>query len=157
MRLLIKQRVFSWTDTYDVFDEYENPKYFVKAELFSWGHRIHVFDSNTGNELGSIRQQVFSFLPRFHLEIEGTDAGTVQRQLSFLRPRYDIDVNGWRVEGDFLAWNYEVYDGSSPVMQITKEPFHWGDTYFIDISNPKDELMGLLLVIAIDAANCSKG
>ena len=33
MRLLIKQRVFSWTDTYDVYDEYEHPKYFVKAEF----------------------------------------------------------------------------------------------------------------------------
>ena len=28
MRLLIKQRVFSWTDSYDVYDENENPKYF---------------------------------------------------------------------------------------------------------------------------------
>lgn len=34
MRLLIKQRVFSWTDSYDVYDENENPKYFVKAEFF---------------------------------------------------------------------------------------------------------------------------
>ena len=31
MKLLIKQRVFSWTDTYDVYDEAGNPKYFVKA------------------------------------------------------------------------------------------------------------------------------
>ena len=31
MRLLIKQRVFSWTDTYDVYDENENAKYFVAA------------------------------------------------------------------------------------------------------------------------------
>lgn len=37
MRLLIKQRVFSWTDTYDVYDEYEHPKYFVKAEFLTLG------------------------------------------------------------------------------------------------------------------------
>ena len=37
MRLLIKQRVFTWSDTYDVYDEYENPKYYVKAEIFAWG------------------------------------------------------------------------------------------------------------------------
>jgi hypothetical protein len=45
MRLLIKQRVFSWTDSYDVYDENENPKYFVKAEFFSLGHQLHVYDS----------------------------------------------------------------------------------------------------------------
>ena len=32
MRLLIKQRVFSWTDTYDVYDEHENRKYYVKTD-----------------------------------------------------------------------------------------------------------------------------
>lgn len=46
MKLLIKQRVFSWTDTYDVYDENGNPKYFVKNELFSFLHKIHVKDLN---------------------------------------------------------------------------------------------------------------
>ena len=45
MKLLIKQRVFSWTDTYDVYDESGNVKYFVKAEFLSIGHRIHVYDT----------------------------------------------------------------------------------------------------------------
>ena len=30
MQLLIKQRVFSWSDTYDIYDEQGNQKYFVK-------------------------------------------------------------------------------------------------------------------------------
>ena len=42
--------------------------------------------------------------------------------------------------------------GIPPVKQL----LHWGDTYAIDIVNPADELMGLL-VIAIDAANCTHG
>lgn len=35
--------------------------------------------------------------------------------------------------------------------------FHWGDTYVIDYACQDDELIGLLTVIAIDAANCSDG
>ena len=50
MQLLIKQRVFSWTDTYDVYDEHENPKYFVKAEFFALGHQIHVYDKSGKRE-----------------------------------------------------------------------------------------------------------
>ena len=49
MKLLVKQRVFSWTDSYDVYDENENAKYFVKAEFLSLGHRLHVYDM-AGNE-----------------------------------------------------------------------------------------------------------
>ena len=32
-----------------------------------------------------------------------------------------------------------------------------GDTYVLDIVDPADEIMALMLVIAIDAANCSQG
>ena len=59
MRLLIKQRVFSWTDSYDVYDENENPKYFIKAEFFSLGHQLHVYDRNN-HELGVIRQRLLT-------------------------------------------------------------------------------------------------
>lgn len=37
---------------------------------------------------------------------------------------------------------------------IKQRVFSWGDTYVIDIVNPADELHALMLVIAIDAANC---
>ena len=53
MRLLIKQRVFSWSDTYDVYDEEGNVRYFVRAEVFALGHQIHVYDAahvEVGNE-----------------------------------------------------------------------------------------------------------
>ena len=59
MKLLVKQRVFSWTDSYDVYDENENAKYFVKAEFLSLGHRLHVYDM-AGNELGLIKEKVMS-------------------------------------------------------------------------------------------------
>lgn len=155
MKLLIKQRVFSWSDTYDVYDESEHPKYFVRAKVFSFGHQIHVFDCRTNQEVGMIRQKLLTFLPKFEIEIAGSVVGVVQKQLTFFHPQYQIDCNGWIVEGDFWGWNYQVMSGGAPIMRITKELFHWGDTYILDFQNSADELMGLLLVIAIDAANCN--
>lgn len=154
MKLLIKQRVFSWTDTYDIYDEYENSKYFVKAEFLALGHQIHVYDINQ-NELAVIHQKLFTLLPRFEIEMNGKIVGTIQKKFSLFRPQYEIDYNGWRVEGDFLGWDYDVYSGCSSIIHISKELFHWGDTYAIDFVNPEDELQGILLVIAIDAANCN--
>ena len=111
MRLLIKQRVFSWTDSYDVYDENENPKYFVKAEFFSLGHQLHVYDRNN-HELGVIRQRLLTFLPAFEIEIGGRVRGEIRKQFSFFKPRYEIDYNGWRVEGDFLGWDYDTMDAA---------------------------------------------
>lgn len=153
MKLLIKQRVFSWSDTYDIYDEEGEAKYFVKAEFLSIGHRLHVYDRNE-RELGVIRERVLSFLPVFEIEVEGEIKGQIKQQFTLLRPRYDVDYNGWHVEGDFLGWNYEVFDGRERVVGITKELLHWGDTYVLSFDNPENELEGLFLVLAIDAANC---
>ena len=37
MQLYIKQRIFSWTDSYDVYDETGEPRYEVRAEFFLLG------------------------------------------------------------------------------------------------------------------------
>ena len=48
MRLLFKQRLFSWFDSYDIYDEDGNTVYTVKGQL-SWGHCMKIFDAH-GNE-----------------------------------------------------------------------------------------------------------
>ena len=37
MKLLFKQRMFSWFDSYDIYDQQGNTGYTVKGPL-SWGH-----------------------------------------------------------------------------------------------------------------------
>ena len=156
MRLLIKQRVFSWTDTFDIYDENEEVKYFAKGEFLSLGHRLHVYNRQ-GEEVGMGRQRLLTLLPKFDIEIGGQDMGCVEKKFTFFKPKYELDYQGWRVDGDFLGWNYQAYQACCMVLSISKEPFHWGDTYVIDIAEPQNELMGLMLVLAIDAANCDNG
>lgn len=153
MRFLIKQRVFSWGDKYDIYDEQGNAKYFVKGELFSFGHKLHVYDMR-GNEIGAVHEKVFSFPKQFEIIMDGCVQGHITKQFTFFSQKYDIDFNGWHVEGNFFEWNYDVYSGGRKIIQINKEWLAWGDTYTIDIENPADEWMGLMLVVAIDAANC---
>ncbi|MCX4269930.1 MAG: LURP-one-related family protein [Lachnospiraceae bacterium] len=154
MKLLIKQRVFSWTDTYDVYNEYGEVKYFVKSEFFSLGHKIHIYDSQQ-REVGMIQEKVLAFLPRFEVLVEGRVVGQIEKKFSFMKPKYEIDYKNWQVEGDFWGWNYCVIGREGSIVSITKELLHWGDTYVLDIQNLEDEISALLLVIAIDAANCS--
>ena len=156
MKLLIKQRVFSWTDSFDIYDEDGAVKYFVKAEFLSLGHQMHVYDAQQ-REIGMIRQKLLTLLPAFEIEIGGETAGRIEKKFSLFKPKYEIDVNGWRVEGDFLGWEYDVYSECSSIIHISKEFLHRGDTYVIDFADPADELMGMMLVIAIDAANCTNG
>ena len=123
---------------------------FVKAEFSSRDIQLHVYDRNN-HELGVIRQRLLTFLPAFEIEIGGRVRGEIRKQFSFFKPRYEIDYNGWRVEGDFLGWDYDVYNGCSSIIHISKELFHWEIPTRLTLLSPKDELEGLMLVIAIDA------
>ena len=156
MGLYIRQWIFSWTDSYDVYDESGEARYEVRAEFFSLGHQIHVYDKRTGQEVGSIHEKLLRFLPTFEIVIGGRLQGTVRKELTFLRPRYQVDYRGWAVEGDLLGWDYRVTQSGRVVMAISKELLSWSDTYVLRYDNPADEMPGLLLVLAIDAANCSR-
>ena len=158
MQLHIRQRIFSWGDCYDIYDASGEPRYEVRSALFSLGHQIHIYDKQADEhreEVGSIRQKLFTLMPTFEIEIGGRTVGTVRKKFTLLRQNYEVDYRGWSVEGDFLGWNYRVMEGNREVVSITKEWLSWSDTYTLRFHNPADEIPGLLLVLAIDAANCS--
>ena len=55
MKLFIKQRAFTWFDSYNVFDEDGNVIYTIKGEL-SWGHCLRIYDTQN-NEVGMIKEK----------------------------------------------------------------------------------------------------
>lgn len=155
MKLLFRQRLFSWFDSYDIYDASGATVYTVKGQL-AWGHCQKIFDS-AGSELGTVRERVLTWLPKFELYLGDRYVGCIRKEFTFFRPRYHIDCNGWQVEGNWLEWDYSILDGSGRcVAQISKELFRWTDTYVIDVSRPSDALCALMVVLAIDAEKCSR-
>lgn len=155
MRLLFKQRLFSWFDSYDIFDEAGNTVYTVKGQL-SWGHCLKIYDA-CGKEIGMVKQKVFSFLPKFFIYQGGQLIGSINKEFSFFKPKFNIDFNGWRIDGNWFEWEYSIINTfGAPIATISKQLFNWTDTYVIDVYNPNDALYALMLVIAIDAEKCSR-
>ncbi len=154
MKLLFKQRMFSWFDSYDIFDENWNTVYTVKGQL-SWGHCLKIFDVH-GNEVGTVKERVLTWLPRFEIYGGQSYLGCISKEFSLLTPLYNFDFNGWSVKGDFFGWEYYI-DGANgePIAAVSKQLFQWTDTYVLDISDPSDALSVLMFVLAIDAGKCS--
>ena len=153
--LLIKQRVFSWTDTYDVYDSLGEAKYFVKADFFTLGHRIRVYEKATNREVGVIEEKIFRIFPEFYVYVNGVLKGNIKKRFSLLFPKFDVSFKNWKVEGDLFEWDYDITRDGSIVASISKELLHLGDTYVINVNNDEDELNALMVAIAIDAAKCS--
>ncbi len=154
MKLLFKQRAFTWFDSYDIFDEAGNTVYTVQGRL-AWGHKLEISDA-AGNYLGQVRQEVLTFRPRFSLFIGENCVGQLRKEFALFKPVFTLDCNGWEIEGNFWEWDYRVTEGSRIVMTVSKELFHWTDTYQMDITDPRDALLCLMIVLAIDAEKCSR-
>lgn len=155
MKLLFKQRFFSWFDSYDIYDEMGNTVFTVRGEL-SWGHLLRIYDA-LGTEVGYIKERVLTWFPKFEMYLGNNYVGSINKEFSFFRPRFNVEYNGWQVEGDFFEWDYDIVNQiGQRVATVNKELWNWTDTYVIDVYNPNDAVCALMLVLAIDAEKCSR-
>ena len=155
MKLLFRQRFFSWLDSYDVFDERGETVFTVEGKL-AWGHTLHILDRR-GEHVGTVKERIMTLLPKFEIYVYDEYVGCISKELTLFKPAYNIDFNGWHVEGSFLEWDYSVVDGGGrQIARINKELFNLTDTYSIEVNNSADALCALMLVLAIDAEKCSR-
>ncbi len=154
MRLLFKQRMFSWFDSYDIYDEQGKIVYRVKGEL-SWGHQLRIYDC-LGREAGLVKEQIFTLLPKFDIYERGNKIGMICKEFALFKPCYHFEGLGWQVKGDFFEWDYTIANQGMKIATISKQLLNWTDTYVIDVVNDNDALYALMFVLAIDAEKCSR-
>ena len=139
MKLYFKQRLFSWFDSYDIYDyDTGDVVYTVEGQL-AWGHCLHILDAD-GRHIATVKQRVLTFLPKFDLYLGDACIGTICKEFTIVRPLFTLDFNGWQGQ----------------VAAISKELLHWTDTYVIDVADGRDGLCALMVVLAIDAEKCSR-
>lgn len=155
MKLLFKQRFFSWFDSYDIYDEQGETLYTVKGQL-AWGHCLKIYDK-VGNEVGMVQEKILTLLPKFEIYMKDEYVGCISKEFTLFKPAYNVDFKKWHVEGNFLEWEYDILDEfQQTVATVSKEIFNWTDTYTIDVKDSEDGLAALMLVLAIDAEKCSR-
>ena len=150
MRLIIKKKIIAWTDSFNVFDEYDNKKYTVKADLISIGRVFRVYDEHH-KEVGVVREKLIKILPRYNIFIGGKERGYIKKCLSFFHPVYDIQFTNLRVDGDIFSWNFDVYNGSGHlVATVRKKIISLVDTYVMDIIDETYEMEIVMLAVVIE-------
>ena len=57
--LYMRQRVFSWGDKFEIYDNAGNVKYYVEGEVFTFGKKLHLYDTagKRHKRASSIRQE----------------------------------------------------------------------------------------------------
>ena len=155
MELLFRQRMFSWFDSYDVTDEYGDVAYTVKGVL-GWGHKFKIYDADR-RCVGMVKEKKITLMPKFVIYENGHKEGKLRKKVTMFRPSFKLDFRGWDIDGDLWEWNWRIEDRRGrTVMRARKKLMRLTDTYVLDIADPADALHCLMVVVAIDAAQCSE-
>src|SRR5690606_40248612 len=95
-QLYIKQKVFSLSGKFTVKDEQENDVYYVEGSFMKIPKSYSIMDSNR-NEVARITKKIFSFLPKFFVEVNGREVLRIKKEFSVFNDRYNVDAAGIEV------------------------------------------------------------
>ena len=110
---------------------------------------LQIYDKNN-QEIGMLKQRLFTFLPKYEIYINNRLLGEIHKEFTFFKPKFNITFNNYTVDGDFFDWDYDVYRDGIKVSSINKEIFKLTDTYTITTSE-EEALISLMIVLAIDS------
>ena len=80
MKLILKERLISWFDSFNVYDEDGNIYFKVNGKL-AWGHKLVIYNA-AGSEIGMVREKIVDILPQFNLFKDGEKVGTITKKLT---------------------------------------------------------------------------
>lgn len=148
MKLYIKQKVLTLGERFTVWDESNEPAYYVEGSFLKIPKQFTIYNA-MGEKQAVIDRQLFRLFARYDIKTVNNFV-TLKRHFSFFRQSFSIEGINWRVDGDFFNHNYTIYERNTPIMQLRKHWFKIGDSYELDIRSKEDEVLALALTIAID-------
>ncbi|MEK4427536.1 LURP-one-related/scramblase family protein [Solibacillus sp. FSL K6-1523] len=154
-QLYIKQKVFSLGGKFTVKDQQESDRYYVEGSFMQIPKTFSIFNA-TRDEIALITKKVFSFLPKFFVEVNGREVLTIQKEFSFFKARYKIEAAGIEINGNWWDMNFQVLQHGEVIGKVSKEWFTWGDSYKVDILNEEMETIIIAIVVAIDCVKADQ-
>ncbi len=151
MKLLFREKAFSWLGSYEITDEDRNMIFKVKGQP-SIKRTLNIYDGQD-NYLGKVTEKMISLTPHYKLYDGDNEIGEVIKEISLARPKFVLNCNKWKMTGDLIKMNYKLTDGKNKIMSAHKRAIKLiDDVYELDIENEENALYCVMIMLAMDAA-----
>lgn len=150
-RMFIKKKCVSIKRGFTVYDESNNKKYLVKTDAITFGYPcVRLFDIDN-NEIGKVQLTSKKGMGIYTMYLDGKEIGTLNRKVS-VKVNFDLNFNGWHLAGNLLQNSFIVTDKNDYLVMKISDAFNSKDTYVLELNNHEHEILGLLLVMAVELA-----
>jgi uncharacterized protein YxjI len=152
---VIRERLFSIGDDFDVLDEHGNKVLHVDGKVFSVRNKV-VIEDLSGAEVASVHRHLVALRPTYEIRIGGEKAAEVRKKLfTPFHDRFTIDVPGpddLEMKGHLLEHEYTIEQGGREVAAVSKRWLTVRDTYAVQVAAGQDPLLVIASVLALDLA-----
>ena len=153
MRYILRQKMLSFGDDFQIKTENGDDAFLVNGKVFSFAKQLD-FGDLAGNALLSIEQQLMSWGATYVISKEGATVAVVKKELfNVFSYRFDIELSDGpplETTGDFANHEYAITRNGQQVAAISKQWFTMTDTYGIDIGEGEDDVLVLAIAVVID-------
>ncbi len=151
-QLYLKQKVFSFGEKYNVFDENQNIVYHIKGKVFSLRNKMDMYKND--QHIYSMERKLFHLLPLYILlDSDGNEVARIQKNFTLFGGKMTIHSSYGEMQliGQVFQLDFSLLSDGKEVMSIHKKWISWGDSYEISITDDAHESFYVALVILIDA------
>jgi uncharacterized protein YxjI len=152
MKYLLKQKLISFGDDFDVLDEQGRKAFYFDSKTGGFTAKIIVL-SDKGEQLAVIKKKMFSFRPTYIVKKDGKELARIFKKAFSFRKSFIVDIpgpNDITVNGKFVEHGYLFYQDGRQIAEVSKKWFTGKDTYGVDIENPNNTLLILCASVIID-------
>ena len=153
MRYVMKQRLFTLGDKYNVTDTEGKDVYYVDGKLLSLGKNLS-FQDMEQKELAHIQQKILNWGPTYEITHDGELAAVVKKELfTFFHCVFHVDEPGHdalSAEGNFNDHEYVFTRAGQQVASVSKQWFTFADTYGVETDEQEDPVLILACTVVID-------
>lgn len=156
MKLYIKQKVFSIGDSYNIYDEGQNPVFQVKQKLLALLPEFHIYAAD-GTELYTIKRKIALFAKYEIYRNSGTSTelvSEINQKFNPLNPTLHANgsMGNYEISGDLFGFSFDIKRDGAFCGSVSKVILSWGDSYELNFADNEDTTFMATLVVAID--NC---
>ena len=147
MKLLFEDKIISWLDSFDIFDEIGRKLFRVEARKSGAGKRLKVYASYLHNKSVATLKESFDEAPAVEIK-HGTRFVSVVRYLK-TRRFFDLGFINWYAAGNFESGDFSIYDANNrTVAEVEAKSTNQGYSRVID-TLPEYTLHSLTFTLAV--------
>ncbi|NMP32176.1 hypothetical protein HII17_11400 [Thalassotalea sp. M1531] len=152
MRFVMKQKIFSLRDSFEIFDENDTLAYVAKGGFVSIRKGL-TLKNNSDQNVAKIRQKLIAWKPTFYIKFNNGYRCKIKKCFfPLFKSRFLITTPQAEIviDGDFWAHEYQFSCKGEEIANVSKRWFSFSDTYGVDIKYPEDVELILSAVAVID-------